>query len=71
MNTWFTAQELAGLPGFPARDRGIRIKAKKENWENRPRSEGKGLEYNSASLPPAVQTALFRKRQGQGWRQTA
>ncbi len=60
-STWFTAQELAGLPGFPASDRGIRIKAKKEKWESRPKDEGKGFEYHISSFPPAIQAALLRK----------
>ncbi|WP_460883451.1 DNA-binding protein, partial [Pseudaeromonas pectinilytica] len=59
--SWFTAQELAGLPGLPASDRVIRIRAKKENWTSRPKNEGKGIEFHISSFSPATQAALLRK----------
>jgi hypothetical protein len=56
--SWYTAAELAGVHGLPNSERGIRKKATTESWENRPRTSGKGVEYNSASLSAESQRAL-------------
>lgn len=56
--SWYTAAELAGVHGLPNSERGIRKKATTESWESRPRISGKGVEYNSASLPAESQRAL-------------
>ncbi|MCH4295604.1 DDE-type integrase/transposase/recombinase [Shewanella sp. 3B26] len=61
MKEWFTAKELAGLPGLPAADRNIRISAQKGDWISRPRAKGKGLEYHLKSLPPLTQAHLHQQ----------
>lgn len=58
MHRWFTAKELAGLPGLPGTERGIN---KSSNFERRPRQKGKGWEYALHGLPPAAQVALLRR----------
>jgi len=58
---WFSAADLAGLPGLPGTERRVRSRAASENWNARPKARGKGLEYAFASLPPATQTALLRR----------
>lgn len=56
---WYTAADLAGLPGLPSTERRVRSRAESDQWSARPRARGKGLEYAFASLPPATQTALL------------
>ncbi|MGL5216978.1 MAG: DNA-binding protein [Aeromonas hydrophila] len=51
MNTWYTAQALAGLAGMPAYPDGVRKKAEREEWQSRKREKGKGVEYHISSLP--------------------
>ncbi len=58
MNEWFSAADLAGLPGLPGTDRRVRESAKRFGWNSRKRSKGKGLEYHIDSLPPETQAAL-------------
>ena len=48
---WYSAQELAGLPGVPGTDSAVMRMAKKNLWSNRRKLLGKGLEYALASLP--------------------
>lgn len=57
---WFTAQELAGLPGFPKDKSGINRRANKEGWLRRQRANVKGVayEFHISALPPTVQEAL-------------
>jgi putative transposase len=55
---WYCAQDLAGIPGMPGKERGIRKKANREHWESRHREAGKGLEYHIDSLPPETQAHL-------------
>lgn len=55
---WFTAAELAGLPGMPGTERGVRKAADRESWQSRKRERGKGLEYHLTSLPPDTQKHL-------------
>lgn len=61
MNEWFTAIQLAELPGLPKTDRAIRIKAEKEGWQSRKRETGKGLEYHISSLPMETQKDLAKQ----------
>lgn len=56
---WFTAADLAGLPGLPSTERRVRSRAESDRWNARPRARGKGLEYAFASLPPATQAAIL------------
>jgi len=57
---WFTAQELAGLPGMPSSARAIQIRAK-ANWQGRKREGSKAIEYPIAILPPETQSALLER----------
>jgi putative transposase len=58
---WFTAQELAGLPGMPTTDRGVRARLEKNLPASRPKGsgEGKGLEYARDSLPEETRQYLI------------
>ena len=57
---WFTAQELAGLPGLPSEKSGINRRANKENWQRRQRGNVRGVafEFHISSLPSETQIAL-------------
>ncbi|MFP4182239.1 MAG: Mu transposase C-terminal domain-containing protein, partial [Thiohalospira sp.] len=55
---WFTASELAGLPGMPGTDRGIRDWGRRGVIQGRKRSKGKGQEYALSSLPLETRTHL-------------
>jgi hypothetical protein len=62
MQKWFSTAELVELEGLPTTKYGIVKKAKRENWESRPRQgRGGGLEYNINSLPLETQRALAVK----------
>ncbi|WP_447588703.1 Mu transposase C-terminal domain-containing protein [Aquipseudomonas campi] len=58
---WFTAQELAGLPGMPGTERAIQLRAKRECWEGQGRLGSKAIEYSFAVLPAETQTALVAR----------
>ena len=55
---WFSAQELAGLPGMPTTDRGVKKTSEKNLWASRSKERGKGVEYALTSLPEATQQHL-------------
>lgn len=59
MREWYSSTELAGLPGLPATDRAIRIRAEKDAWKSQPKSKGKGLEYHISNLPAETQSHLI------------
>ena len=59
MRNWFTAQELAGLPGLPSTVRAIQLKAQRDRWEGQRRLGSKAIEYAFAVLPPETQAALL------------
>ena len=64
MKEWLSAQELAEmkLPTLPTTKICIIDKAKRENWQSRPRSgRGGGKEYNIASLPVRAKEELARR----------
>lgn len=67
-NEWFSAAQLAGLPGLPKNERNIRMLAERNDWQSRKRATGKGLEYHLSSLPEETQRAL-RQAQGKPTRQ--
>jgi hypothetical protein len=51
MKDWYLARELAGLPGMPKSDYGVRLRAKRQGWESRPHhGHGGGLEYHIDSV---------------------
>jgi putative transposase len=56
---WFSAQELAGLPGMPGTDRGVKKSAEKNLWKSRSKERGKGIEYSLASFPEETQKHLL------------
>lgn len=60
MISWFTAQELAGLPGMPGSARAIQLKGK-EHWPGRKRVGTKATEYPLTVLPAETQAALIAK----------
>lgn len=55
---WFTAQQLAGMPGMPTTERGIQLWGKKNLNSSRPKERGKGLEYSRDFLPIATRQYL-------------
>ncbi|WP_325950230.1 Mu transposase C-terminal domain-containing protein [Pseudomonas putida] len=59
MRNWFTAQELAGLPGMPGSERGVKKAALREGWEGQGRLGSKAVEYSFAVLPAQTQAALL------------
>ncbi|HEY0464569.1 MAG TPA: transposase domain-containing protein [Polyangiaceae bacterium] len=60
---WYSAAELAGLPGMPGTDRGVLKKAGRDNWPSREREgRGGGREYPFTALPGATQLGLLRQR---------
>lgn len=61
MRKWFTAQELAGLPGLPTTDRNVRLMAEREGWEGQRRLGSKAIEYSFAVLPAETQGALVAR----------
>lgn len=65
MRSWFTAQELAGLPGIPSTDRNIRAMAEREGWEGQRRLGSKAVEYSFAVLPEQTQVALLMREVAQ------
>ncbi|WP_323114301.1 DNA-binding protein [Pseudomonas guariconensis] len=59
MRNWFTAQELAGLPGLPGSVPGVRKMATREQWKSQKRLGTKAIEYAFADLPIEAQSALL------------
>lgn len=60
---WYTADELAGLPGLPKAASSISRKATKEGWEKRQKKGVKGVtyEYASTNLPEETLTELCNR----------
>ena len=56
---WFSAQELAGLPGMPSTYSAVIRAAKKNLWANRTKVRGKGLEYSLTALPKQTQKHIL------------
>lgn len=60
MRNWYSAQELAGLPGMPASVSGLIRLAKRQDWASQARAgKGGGREYAFSCLPPETQAALI------------
>lgn len=57
---WYSAQDLAGLPGLPTTDRGVKITAQKNLWISRSKERGKGIEYSNRALPDSTRDYLAR-----------
>lgn len=59
---WFSAAELAGLPGVPTTKSGTIRYARREDWLSRQRSgRGGGREYHVTSLPDPARAELGRR----------
>lgn len=56
---WYSAQELAGLPGMPSTDRGVKKAAQKNLWSSRSKERGKGIEYALIALPDETQKHIL------------
>lgn len=59
MRSWYSAQELAGLPGLPGTSRNVKLMAERESWEGQRRLGSKAIEYAFAILPEQTKTALI------------
>lgn len=57
---WFTARELAGLPGMPGTERAIQIRGKTE-WNGRKRAGSKATEYCLVDLPAETQAEILAR----------
>ncbi|MCK9468172.1 MAG: Mu transposase C-terminal domain-containing protein [Porticoccaceae bacterium] len=55
---WFSAAELAGLPGMPKYPRGVNLMGDRGDIERRKRTQGKGWEYLITSLPSETRAHL-------------
>jgi putative transposase len=57
---YYTAKELAGLPGLPTTERGVRMRADGESWSFRKRTGrgGQRHEYPISALPQATRDHL-------------
>lgn len=65
MKEWFSARELAGLPGLPSAERRIRMLAARNQWSSRQSQSSGGrpsLEFHSANLPEAARLELARQQ---------
>ena len=60
IRNWYTAQELAGLPGVPGTPQNVSAKAKREQWEGQRRLGSKAIEYSIAVLPVETRNALLK-----------
>jgi len=60
---WFSTKELLGVGGLPTSRQGVTGRARRENWDRRPRTgvQGRGLEFALESLPLEVQRALMQR----------
>ena len=57
---WYSAKELAGLPGMPGTVQGVKAKANTQRWEAQKRmGRGGGYEYAFSVLPKETQNALL------------
>lgn len=64
MRNWYTAQELAGLPGMPGTAHGVRKLAQRSDWTGQRRAGSKAIEHPFAELPTTTQAALIEASVG-------
>ncbi|MAP35671.1 MAG: hypothetical protein CME75_07860 [Halomonas sp.] len=57
--SWYTPQELVGLPGLPGTEQNVRAFAKRHGWQGHRRLGSKAIEYPAAALPLETQVALM------------
>ena len=61
MIEWYTAAELAGVPGLPTTEYRVQQRAERETWAWRAREgRGGGREYHLSALPAVAIAALTR-----------
>lgn len=60
-NGWYSAQELAGLPGMCSTSAAVLKVVKKNLWPSRRKLRGKGYEYPLSCLPKDTQAALRQR----------
>lgn len=65
LKDWYSIQELAGLPGMPGSEFGVLKWTRKNLVVNRPKSRGKGLEYDFKCLPAETQQHLVAQAQAE------
>ncbi|WP_305831361.1 DNA-binding protein, partial [Pseudomonas aeruginosa] len=65
MSEWFSAQQLAGLPGLGSTDRAIQLRAKREGWTSQRRVGTKAIEYHISALPKETRAALLNAALGE------
>ncbi|MGM0938341.1 MAG: DNA-binding protein [Pseudomonadota bacterium] len=60
MKEWYSASELAGLPGMPGDKSNVNRRANRENWSKRNKEGIRGVayEFHIASLPQETREAL-------------
>lgn len=57
---YYSASQLAGLPGMPRSAKGVSFRAKAQGWPCRPRrARGGGSEYHFSALPEETRAALL------------
>ena len=56
---WYSAKELAGLPGLPGTERNVREYAKRHGWEGQQRLGSKAIDSAFSVLPTETQNALL------------
>ncbi|MBH2011010.1 MAG: hypothetical protein I8H71_15050, partial [Xanthomonadaceae bacterium] len=61
LKEWFTVRELAGMPGLPGTVQNVLKFLQKNLVVNRPKVQGKGLEYSLKCLPAETQAHIHAK----------
>ncbi|WP_303908660.1 DNA-binding protein [Thiohalomonas denitrificans] len=61
MKEWYSAAELAGMPGMPRHARNVNIMGERGELERRPKPKGKGWEYSVRTLPSETRNHLLRQ----------
>jgi hypothetical protein len=60
-SSWYSASQLAGLPGMPTTRAGVIDRSNRESWPKRPRQgRGGGYEYPLSALPAETIAALSK-----------
>lgn len=60
MRQWYSASELAGMPGLPTTRQGVLNRANRENWPSRTRKgKGGGREFRVIAVPAETLRALL------------
>ncbi|KAF1071269.1 MAG: hypothetical protein GAK45_00570 [Pseudomonas citronellolis] len=65
LGEWFTAQQLAGLPGVPGTARNVKATAERNAWPGQRRTGTKATEYHVSCLPAETRAALLNAALGE------